>query len=152
MASGFSQGSTPAPSYVPGTFTPTVTLVGGAGNTVPVYSTNTGRYTQIGNQCFVDIYLTGDGGNEGAGSGVINIALPITAGASHPAGNFLAGSLINGSSQKPCYGVLTGGATTVALKMQGDTAGALIDTNPDVTGNNQNNATRSIRMKFFYEV
>jgi hypothetical protein len=62
-----------------------MTLVGGAGNTVPVYSTNTGRYTRVGNTIFVNVYLTGDGGAEGAGTGQINIALPITASASFPA-------------------------------------------------------------------
>lgn len=138
--------------YIQNTFTPTVTLVGGAGNTVPQYITNTGRYTRIGNTVFVDIYLTGDGGNEGAGTGAFNIALPITAGASHPAENFLAGLFINGASKKPCYGVISGGGTTIALSLQGDTAGALIDTVPAMNGNNQNNPTRSIRLKFFYEV
>lgn len=142
----------PQQVYNAGTFTPTVTLVGGAGNTVPQYSTNSGRYTRIGNRVFVDVYLTGDGGNEGAGSGVLNVALPITASTSHPAGNFLAGSWINGTSQKPCYGVITGSSTTIALKVQGDAAGVLNDTQPDVTGNNQNNTTRSIRLKFSYEV
>lgn len=67
--------------YEEGTFTPTVTLVGGAGNTVPVYSTNTGRYIRNGNQVSVEILLTGDGGAEGAGTGVINVALPFTANA-----------------------------------------------------------------------
>ena len=146
------QGYSTFPTYLEGTFTPTVTLVGGAGNTTPVYSTNTGRYTRIGNRVLVDIYLTGDGGAEGAGTGVLNIALPITASASHPDGIFTGGSVINSTEEIICYGVIAGSATTVALKMQADTAGAVTSDIVDVTGADQNNATRSIRLKFFYEV
>lgn len=64
------------------TYAPTVTLVGGTGNTVPVYSSNLGRYLRMGNLVYVDINLSGDGGDEGAGTGQLNIALPVQAGAS----------------------------------------------------------------------
>lgn len=142
----------PIPVYVEGTFTPTVTLIGGAGNTVPVYSTNSGRYTRIGNRVLVEIYLNGDGGNEGAGTGTIEIALPFTAGANMPGGNFSAGSITNNTESQPAYGFIQAGTATVAVRMQTDTAGALNSTITGATGADQNNTTRSIRLQFSYEV
>lgn len=127
----------------PTTFAPTVTLVGGAGNVVPVYTTNTGRYIRIGNLVFVDVYLTGDGGDEGAGSGQVNIALPVTASASHPTGFTPIGIYTNGATTMEVFGQIAGAATTVALF---DAMWAALD------GADQNNATRTIRLKFVYEV
>lgn len=140
-------GQTTLTNYLESTFSPTVTLVGGAGNTVPQYSTNTGRYTRIGNRVFVDVYLTGDGGNEGAGTGQINIALPITASASHSAGEFLAGTILNNTNTNPLTGVISGSATTIALSLFN-----AINTKITAKGQDQNNATRAIRLKFSYEV
>lgn len=139
-------------NYVKGTFTPTPTLVGGAGNTVPVYSTNTGTYTKLLNKVFCDIYLTGDGGAEGAGTGVLNLALPFTASSSNPSSYISAGIIINGTETNPCYVKIAGSATTAALAMQSDTAGAVTSALVDVTGADQNNATRTIRVQFFYEI
>lgn len=138
--------------YSSGTFTPTVSLVGGVGNTTPVYTTNSGRYTRIGNRCFVSIYLTGDGGAEGAGTGTIDIAIPIAAGASQPQGDFAAGTISNNTEELPAFGFIMGGTTSLTLKMQADTAGAVSSAVVQVTGADQNNATRAIRLNFFYEV
>ncbi len=129
------------------TFTPTVTLVGGAGNTVPVYTTNTGRFSQIGKTAVVDVYLTGDGGAEGAGSGVLNIALPAAAGASTPAGKFPVGYGLNNALESILYGVVGPAATTVSLSYFN-----AIGTTTDYIGDSQNNATRTIRLHFSYEV
>lgn len=139
-------------NYPERNFTPTVTLVGGAGNTVPVYVTNSGRYNRVGSRVFVDILLTGDGGAEGAGSGVLNIALPIASSASLLAGTFSVGTIINSTEEQHCYGVITAGASTIALKRQSDTVGALTSDIVDAIGDDQNNATRSIRLNFNYEV
>lgn len=140
-------------AYIPPSpFTPTVTLVGGAGNTVPVYSTNQAVYERIANECFVIVYLTGDGGAEGAGTGVLNIALPFTSNAQTPAGIFPVGTIINGTEEHALYGVINGAVSTISLKMQSDTAGALTSDIIDVTGADQNNATRSIMMKFNYKI
>jgi hypothetical protein len=136
-------------AYATGTFTPTVTLAGGAGNTTPVYSTNTGRYTQIFNQVLVDVLLSGDGGDEGAGSGTVTIALPVAAHASHSGDRFVAGSAQNGTSEYMLFGQISGGASTVSLQFL-DTA-ATADS-PNFTGALQNNTSRVIRLKFFYEV
>lgn len=135
-------------SYVENTFAPTVTLVGGTGNTTPVYSTNSGRYTRIGRIVFVDVWLTGDGGAEGAGTGVVNIALPITASASQNTGTFSVGYVRNGAYADglPLYGQIAAGGTTIEL-VQRTVAGAFAS----VTGADQNNASRAIRMKFQYE-
>ena len=139
--------------YIPTSpFTPTPTLVGGAGNTVPVYSTNLGAYERIGGECFVIVYLTGDGGAEGAGTGVLNIALPFTSNAQSPAGIFPVGTISNGTEEQALYGVINGAVSTISLKMQSDTAGALTSDIIDVTGADQNNATRSIMMKFNYKI
>jgi len=134
--------STTILKYVEGTFTPTVTLVGGAGNTVPVYTTNTGRYTRIGNRIFVDILLTGDGGDEGAGTGVINVALPIAASASNPGGYPPCGRYENGATVGYLAGLISGGGSTIRL---------LLPTGLDMTGADQNNASRTIRLQFQYE-
>ena len=129
------------------TFTPTVTLVGGAGNTVPVYTTNTGRYRRIGDVVHAEVYLTGAGGAEGAGTGRVNIALPVAAGASHPTSLFHAGYSLNGTAHAVMYGQIAGSATTMELSYF-----SAIGTAADFTGAQQNNVTRTVRLKFTYEV
>lgn len=129
------------------TFTPTVTLVGGAGNTVPVYSTNSGRYMRIGNRVFVDILLTGDGGAEGAGTGQINVALPVAASASFPAESFPAGNARNSAAEYAIHVEIAASATK-AMLYYFDT----ISNRSSFTGDLQNNTTRFIRLSFNYEV
>ncbi len=134
-------------NYTEGTFTPTVTLVGGAGNTVPVYSTNTGRYTRIGNRVFVDVYLTGDGGAEGAGTGVFSVALPVVASASNPTSYFPAGFFANGTAEDPLWGQIVGSGSVIDFAYED-----VLNNFTVMTGAEQNNATRTVRLKFFYEV
>ena len=134
-------------NYTEGTFTPTVTLVGGAGNTVPVYSTNTGRHTRIGRQVFVEVYLTGDGGAEGAGTGVFNVNLPITASASNPTSYFPVGIFVNGTAEDPVWGQIVASGTTIELAYED-----VLNNLTSMTGAEQNNTTRTVRLKFFYEV
>ena len=129
--------------YAQGTFTPTVTLVGGANNVVPQYTTSTGRYTRVGNRVFVDIHLTGDGGNEGAGTGQLNIALPFAASASNPAALIPIGDYTNNAATMNGFGEINGAVSTVALT--GGTYSAM-------TGANQNATDRMIRLQFSYEV
>ena len=134
-------------SYVEGTFTPTVTLVGGAGNTVPVYTTNTGRYTRIGNRVFAQVVLSGDGGAEGAGTGEIAIALPFTASASMGELTSLCGRLVNGGNEYWVVIFISPSATTLGFKyMSSFTAGT------PATGDLQNGTDRQIRLTFDYEV
>jgi hypothetical protein len=130
------------------TYTPTVTLFGGAGNTVPVYSTNTGRFCRMGNTVYVLIELGGDGGAEGAGTGQITIALPVQVGASG-GGGFIKpnGYFINGATTGITLGYSIGGQTTVTLFYLNT-----ISTSIALTGADQNNTTRQIALSFFYEV
>lgn len=139
--------SSQIPVYQDGTFTPTVTLVGGAGNTVPVYSTNTGRYTRIGNRVFAEVYLTGDGGDEGAGTGLVNIALPITASASSPDSVSPVGYARNNATGYLLHGLVAASGTTIQLFYVN-----ALTTTANFTGADQNNASRVIRLRFFYEV
>jgi hypothetical protein len=129
------------------TFTPTVTLVGGANNTVPVYTTNTGYWTRVANIVYVQVYLTGDGGNEGAGTGQMNIALPVTASANQPAYYVPVGTAFNNATFfNVIDGQIQASATTIELARIN--AGAFAS----FTGVDQNNATRSVRLSFSYMV
>lgn len=128
------------------TYTPTVTLVGGAGNTVPQYTTNIGYYTQIGKLITVMVYLTGDGGNEGAGTGQINIALPVSASSNQPTYYVPCGQYLNNTAFVIAAGQIQASASTIELGR--NNAGAFAA----VTGADQNNATRSMRLTFQYMV
>lgn len=128
-------------------FTPTVTLGAGSGNVVPVYSTNEAYYFRIGSLVFVEFNLSGDGGAEGAGSGVINISLPITASASQFPAPMCCGRQNNGTVGTPLYVKVDASATTFVLSRQ-----ELVGSVSNVTGANQNNTTRGLRGAFFYIV
>lgn len=128
------------------TYTPTVTLVGGAGNTTPVYTTNTGRYARVGKTVFVSVNLAGDGGAEGAGSGQINIALPVAIAAQVGSPLILVGRMTNNTTLSLVLGTLTAAASVLPLVYK-----AAIGTESNVTGAEQNNATRSIQLHFCYE-
>lgn len=130
-----------------GTYTPTISLVGGAGNTTPVYTTNTGRWMQIGNRVFVDIRFSGDGGNEGAGTGRVDVSLPIAASASFETDRFPVGTMTNGANGQDVYGDISASGTDVKLYLHG-----IITTFVDFTGVDQNNTTRGIRLHFSYEI
>lgn len=137
------------PNYVEGTFTPTVTLVGGAGNTVPVYVTNSGIYTRIGNRVFVDVALLSDGGAEGAGTGQINIALPIASAAAIPSFG-IPTSYGTGFNNATAYDLL--GYIGPSVSLFPLSYWSAIGTYSDFTGALQNNSTRAIRLKFSYQV
>lgn len=126
------------------TFTPTVTLVGGSGNTVPVYTTNNGRYTTVGNIVYVDVLLKDDGGAEGAGTGQINIALPVTAGSSvSNTISYPVGSSDNGFDEHILLAEIDASATTIGLRYS-----QAIDNITNFTGSLQNNSTRAIKLHF----
>lgn len=130
------------------TFTPTVTLTGGAGNTVPTFTTNAGRYSKVGNVVFVDIFLNNSaGGTAGAGTGQVNIALPVTAGATQAAANGICGLLINGAASYALTVDILNGATTAIIGFLSGT------TSQGVQGATLNDAnTRQMTAKFFYEI
>lgn len=129
-------------------YTGTITLVGGAGNTVPTYSFFNSRYVRIGNLVMVSInYFNGAGGTAGAGTGAINIALPVAVGASAAGGVQLAGWVSTSTTVLAGYVLLPAGATTLQLFWQATTTSIAA-----VIGNNQNVAQRQINLGFFYEI
>jgi hypothetical protein len=133
--------------YQVGTFTPTVTLVGGSGNTVPVYSTNIGRYVKIGKICWVEIRLDGDGGDEGAGTGQIYIQLPFTRFASGASNRIVSGFLENGTASYIPLVVVETATNTIAIRYYNTIA-----SQTSFTGAHQNNTIRSMMFTFTYEV
>ena len=146
-------------STVPGTawatYAPTVTLGAGAGNVVPQYTVNQGRYTQFVKIVFATVTLTGDGGNEGAGTGILYIALPVTAGASVTSA--MAGMAFGMAYNAMAPGfissftggvMIAAGATSFTI-----TEGAPPPTNlATMTGADQAPLTREIHAQFCYEV
>jgi hypothetical protein len=64
-------------------YKPVVTASGGTGNTIPVYSAYTGAFQIVGQKCLVYNILSGDGGDEGAGTGGLVISTPIAISATH---------------------------------------------------------------------
>lgn len=132
--------------YDEGTFTPTVTLVGGAGNTVPQYSANEGNYIKIGRMVIMTVVLLGDGGSEGAGSGQINIAAPFNGAAFTNGQCNLGGVLQNGAANffniQAC---IEANASTIRLYKQDG-----VNTFSNATGADQNNTSRSFYVVFMY--
>ncbi len=139
-------GGTALANYVVSTWTPIVTLVGGAGNTVPVYTDNVGVYTRIGNVVYCNVTLNGDGGAEGAGTGAITISLPISASALNPGATMgVVGGALNNATR---YLLFPSVSTTTATIFYW----ASLTTYTQLTGADQNNATRSIALQFWYYV
>ena len=66
------------------TYTPTVTATGAG--TPPQYTTNIGYYMQIGKIMFVEVKLSGDGGNEGSGVDQLQVAIPAASATGHHMG------------------------------------------------------------------
>jgi hypothetical protein len=131
------------------TFSPTVTLVGGSGNTVPGYTNNVGRYLKMGKIVFVSVDLNGNTGSAGAGTGQYNIALPVTAGASADSSTMYVpiGMFFNNTTDGYLFGQILASGTTIQLHKFNTSTSAL-----NFTGADQNNATRFVRLRFFYEV
>lgn len=128
------------------TFTPTLTLVGGAGNTVPTFSTTNARYRVIGDVCKIQIFLNNtSGGTAGAGTGALTVALPVAIGASSTGARPIVGTLVNGATINHLNAFLTASATTLTLN-GGDSTTA-------VQGGQLNDAnTRQISIVVDYEI
>lgn len=132
------------------TCTATLTAVGGAGNTIPTYTTSTCR-TQMTSPHSrrVRVYTTGNGGTAGAGTGTANVALPEAAGASHSAGAVPVGIITLGGagSSGVVLGTIAGSATTISLSYF--SAGSTVST---LTWAQQSGGTRGFALDFEYEV
>ncbi len=133
------------------TFSPNITFTGGAGNTAPTYTTTTGRYCQIGKIVYVQVLLVGDGGTAGAGTGRINIALPVNVGASYGGGvtSFLnaIGWAFNNATAYQLLGLLSASAAIIGIFYWSS-----ISATASFTGADQNNTNRALRIQFYYEV
>lgn len=135
-------------NYTTTTFTPTVSLVGGAANVTPVYTINSGRYTQIGNICHVRIDLVGDGGAEGGGTGKYTVSLPLTAANVGDEIDVCVGRGRNGAATYYLmYGSIVPAGTTISLDYFNTLA-----TIANFTGADQSSTTRSVYLEFWYEV
>lgn len=125
----------------------TVSLVGGAGNTTPVYATTSCAYIKVGNWVWVEVYLQGDGGNEGAGTGNVNIALPFTASTINI--NEMRGVIgygLNNATEYQLSGAIASGGTTIRLRDW-----TSINATSALTGDEQNNASRLLSLGFWYK-
>lgn len=130
-------------------FTPTLTLVGGAGNTVPTFASTTARFQTVGNVVHVAVNLTNSaGGTAGAGTGTLNMALPVTAGASNTAAYSAVGFLVDGSLDLVMHAQVGAGSTTAIFLVQ--TSATAFATVQGASLNDANN--RQLQMKFFYEI
>lgn len=136
---------TTSQQYLQGSWTPIVTLVGGSGNVVPVYSTNSGAWTRVGQLIFFNIVLSGDGGAEGAGTGAMSISLPFSTSASQLAVRHASGFAVNGSSEIPISLQFAASSSTVAL-WQGTINLSIFQ------GVTQNQVSRSILLSGFFFV
>lgn len=134
-------------AYETPSFTPTITLVGGVGNTVPVYTTNTCRVTRIGNRCIADYYFAGDGGAEGAGTGTITLSLPITASANAATTVSAHGYGLNNVTNMLLFANVAAAGTTATILTI-----SAIGTYVTLTGADQNNTNRQFRIQLIYEV
>lgn len=125
-----------------------ISLTGGSGNTIPEFSTKSARFTQIGNQYFADIILSGDGGNEGAGTGVMTLSNPIDLVYVNSAGHaFPCGRSRNSTSSYITNGELQSGGDTIQLNYFSATT-----TVSSLTGAQFDNATRMVRCQFQAEI
>ena len=93
------------------------------------------------------MYLNGDGGAEGAGSGQINLALPIAVSSNALILTVNAGVGRDGVSDRIIYADIVPGATTIAISYVNTTS--LISS---LKGSDQANTTRAIRIEFWYEI
>jgi len=130
----------------PAAFAPTVTLVGGTGNVTPVYLANGGRAHKIGKRMFVEVNLNGDGGNEGAGSGTMNIALPAAANAAWLGGAVPVGCAQNGTTEYQLYGSIAPGGSLLVLSYFD-----VLTNRAAFPGSLQSSGTREIILSFSYE-
>jgi hypothetical protein len=126
-------------------YTPTVTLVGGAGNTVPVYSTNWGAYKKIGKTVHYTVLLDGDGGAEGAGTGNIRIALPFPAASGNRYWESL-GRVVNDVNSYIGIARIDASSSTIRVR-HFNTA----TTTGDVPGTGQSGTTRTMTFSGTYE-
>ncbi len=130
------------------TYTPTVTLVGGAGNTVPTFTAEfAGRWIRIGNMVTVIITMVNSaGGTAGAGTGAFTVALPVTPGASCPTQYAPIAYYSAGANTYSAIPILTASTATVTCYY------ILANVLTALNGNAFSNASRAFQVTLTYEV
>ena len=129
-------------------YTPVVGLSGGAGNVVPVYTTNKGRYFKVKDIVYADIVLFGDGGAEGAGTGQITISLPVISGSNINGKNIgIIGLIINDGFDYLASGLITTKSNVLCLSYN-----SALNVMSIAQGALQKNTNREIRLHFWYEI
>lgn len=141
-------GTTALSNYTEGTYTPSITLVGGTGNTTPTYTTKTGRYSRIGRTVYVSIKLSNTtGGTAGAGTGAVTISLPVNASSSYSMSVCPIGYASNSTTSYQIAGNINASASVINLSKWTDW-----DNFSDFPGSGQDNASRVVQVQFWYEV
>jgi hypothetical protein len=130
------------------TFTPQIQNTG-AGAT-PTYVTNSGRFMVTNNNVRCDILLDGNGGTAGSGGGQLQISLPVLPSANRLAGFIEVGYYVNGTEQSLLFATLSASSVFMTLSLFVTTGGGA-PTISSFTGADQGNATRTIRLHFWYE-
>ncbi len=146
-ATSINFGGTALSAYEENTYVPAISSGGG---TLPVFQTISGRYTRIGRLVFVDALFSGDGGNEGSGANALSISLPITSSG--------AISTDNNSIPIPCGSALNNASKfMISIRKLPSTSTFQLFVSSDVvaltalTNANFDNATREMKISFWYE-
>ena len=128
------------------TFTPRI-LNTGAGAT-PTYLTNSGRFMVANNVVRCDILLDGDGGTPGSGAGQLSVSLPALPSPLRLLAYLDAiGYMLNNANHYKILGTLSPVSPWMLLSQWASATASV----GSVTGADQNNATRTIRLHFWYE-
>lgn len=122
-------------------FTPTLSSSG----TVPEYSASSGKYLILGNITYVQVYLSGDGGDEGSGLYGLKLHLPVLSSYSQLDSWHPAGVASNGSSWYNIICRIQGGATITDLWTWSG-----VNSLSTFQCAEQDNASRSLRLNFWY--
>jgi len=122
------------------TYDPTITVSGG---TAPQYANKSSMYKTLGKTVMASISLDGDGGSEGAGAADLRLTFPVTMTDMYSYVHVIGeGYVKNGTTY---YSVAVEPASATTFHLRDKATGALI------TGDNQNNTTRSIYLHFICE-
>lgn len=140
----------PSDISMPTAYTPILSLVGGVGNTVPTFTTNNGSFVTVGNLCFYEVALENtSGGSGGAGTGELNVSLPIPAGLNQTGAGATIGVILNGTfSYYINNRAVAAGDTTVRLAFQ-----QLLGTVTPILGSTISDAnSRELTFKMTYQI
>jgi len=124
---------------------PTITL--SEAGTIPQYATNDLRYCRVGDVVHCKLMLTGDGGDEGSGAGLIRVALPFPIATDQEAvSHMVCGIMSDGTAEFIMEAGFEAGADYVRFAVWD-----AISTRGGVTASRQDEVARTIQGHFFYQ-